>query len=209
MYGYSTYCVKSPKTDYDFNMDLWDFTSQLNDGHTRTVLFLRTDPFVTFLLSGWYPSCYMTYENILPAPIVLLNTGVFIAPDSNVLFDHLAPDFANYFEAKGFNWKRLAGAKVLEIGGLPVLDYIDQVAHTASGGYLDHNVRVNSVVSSYSMPNGTLSQRLGDLASSSVLRKTSLKFSLIPVDSPSGSPECIDVPFIASFIGRPFVDGPS
>ena len=67
----------------------------------------------------------MTYQNILPAPIVLLDTGVFIAPDSNVLFDQLGPDFAKYFEKKGFDWKRLAGAKVLEIGGVSALDYID------------------------------------------------------------------------------------
>ncbi len=26
------------KTDYDFNQDLWDFTTQLNDGHTRMLL---------------------------------------------------------------------------------------------------------------------------------------------------------------------------
>jgi len=128
-----------------------------------------------------------------------------------VLFDQLGPDFANYFEEKGFDWKRLAGAKVLEIGGIPALDYIDQVARTTSGGYLDHNIRVNSVISSYQLPNGSLpfSQRLGDLASYLVLRQTSLKFTLIPVNSPSGSPECIDVPFVASLSASPFTDGPS
>ena len=191
-------------------MDLWDFTVQLNDGHTRTSLFSRTDPLITcFLSSVWFPHCYTGFVNILPAPIVLLDDGVFIAPDSDVLFDQLGPDFADYFKARGFDWKRLAGAKVLEIGGLPALDYIDQVAHTASGNYLDHNIRVNSVVSSYQVPNGTLSQRLGDLAFSLVIRQTSLKFSLIPVSSSSGVPECIDVPFVASFGGQPFVDGPS
>ena len=153
----------------------------------------------------------MTYQNILPAPIVLLDAGVFIAPDSNVLFDQLGPDFAKYFEKKGFDWKRLAGAKVLEIGGVSALDYIDQVARTASGGFLDHNIRVNSVITSYQLPNGTLSQRLGDLASYPVLRQTSLNFSLIPINSPSGSPEFIDVPFVASLNGQPgqFTDGPS
>jgi hypothetical protein len=153
----------------------------------------------------------MAFQNVLPAPVVLLDAGVFIAPDSDVLFDQLGPDFANYFKEKGFDWKRLAGAKVLEIGGMPALDYIDQVAHTASGNFLDHNVRVNSVVSSYQMPNGSFSQSLGDLAFSPVLRPTSLslKFTLIPVHSPSGSPECIDVPFVTFFSGFPFLDAVS
>ena len=162
-----------------------------------------------FLSSGWFPICYMVYQNILPAPIVLLDTGVFIAPDSDVLFDGFVQDFADYFNKKGFDWKRLAGAKVLEIGGLPVLDYIDYVARTASGGFLDHNIRVNSVVSSYQLSNTNLTQRLGDLASSTVLKQTSLNFSLIPVDSPSGTPEYIDIPFVAVFGGKQFVDGQS
>jgi hypothetical protein len=172
----------------------------------------EANPSVTcFLSSGWVPACYMTYQNILPAPVVLLDDGVFIAPDTDVLFDQLGSDFANYFEEKGFDWKRLAGAKVLEIGEIPALDYIDQVAHTTSGAYLDHNIRVNSVISSYQLPNGSLpiSQSLGDLATNGFIRQTSLKFSLIPVDSPSGSPECIDVPFVASLNADTFTDGPS
>ena len=151
----------------------------------------------------------MIYENTLPAPIVLLDTGVFIALDSDVLFDGFGQDFADYFNKKGFDWKRLAGAKVLEIGGLTVLDYIDYVARTASGNFLDHNIRVNSVVSSYQLLNTTFSQRLGDLASSFVLRQTSLNFTLIPVDSPSGMPEYVDIPFVAGFRGKQFVDGQS
>ena len=151
----------------------------------------------------------MTYQNILPAPIVLLDTGVFIVPNSDVLFDQFGPDFSHYFEEKGFDWKRLAGAKVLEIGGLPALDYIDQVARTASGNFLDHNIRVNNVVSGYQMSNGNFSQRFGGLASSSVLRQTSLKFSLIPANSSSGSLEYVDIPFVAALTGRPFVDGQS
>jgi len=151
----------------------------------------------------------VTYQNILPAPIVLLDTGVFIAPDSDVLFDQFGQDFADYFQKKDFDWKRLAGAEVLEIGGLSALDYIDQVARTASGNFLDHNIRVNSVISSYLTFIGTFLQRLGDLASSPVVRQTSLKFSLIPVDSASGTPESIDVPFVAASLGLKFVDGQS
>jgi len=157
----------------------------------------------------WFPRCYATYQNILPAPIVLLDEGVFIAPDSVELFDTLGSNFTDYYQAKGLDWRRLAGAKVLKIGGYSARDYIDKVARTDTGTYLDHNVRVNSVVSSYQLPNGNFSQRLGDLASSPVLKHTSLEFSLIPLDSPSGLAETIVVPYVASFNGEPFVDGPS
>jgi len=126
-----------------------------------------------------------------------------------VLFDGLGQGFADYYTNKGFDWKRLAGAQVQEIGGLSALDYIDQVASTASGNFLDHNIRVNNVISGYSMNNGGFSQRLGDLASSSVLRQTSLNFSVIPVGSTTGTPESIDVPFVSVYSGQPFADGQS
>ncbi|KAI0289964.1 hypothetical protein BC826DRAFT_1106720 [Russula brevipes] len=179
-------------SDYSFNLALWDFTNQLNDGHTR-----------------WIPDCYNTYQNILPAPIVLLGEGVFIAPNSDVLFDQLGSGFADYYRAKGFDWKRLAGARVLRIGGYPARDYIHKIARTESGNFLDHNVRVNSVVSSYQISNASLSQRLGDLATSLVLRRTSLLFTLIPASSTTGLPEKVNVPFVAEFIGQSFDDGPS
>ena len=96
---------------------------------------------------------------------------------------------------------------MLTIGGLPASDYIDEIARTVSGNFLDHNIRVNSVVSSYWFPNITISQRLGDLASQSFLTQTILNFSLVPINSTV--PEFVDVPFVASFIGTPFTDGPS
>jgi hypothetical protein len=108
-----------------------------------------------------------------------------------------------------FDWKRLAGAKVLRIGGYRARDYIDKVAHTESGNFLDHNVRVNSVISSYQMFNGAFSRRLGDLASSYVLKKTSLLFTIIPANSTTGLPEKVDVPFVAAFVGEQFDDGQS
>ncbi|KAH8994242.1 hypothetical protein EDB92DRAFT_1850975 [Lactarius akahatsu] len=177
-------------TDYDFNRDLWDFTTQLNDGHTR-----------------WYPSCYNTYQNILPAPVVLLDDGIFIAPDTVELLNGLGPDFAGFFAAKNFNWQRLAGARVLTIGGLPASVYIDEIARTVSGNYLSHNVRVNSVVSSYGITNTSFSQRFGDLAASSFLTQTSLTFSVIPANSTSS--EVVEVPFAAAFVGKSFTNGPS
>lgn len=163
----------------------------------------------SIMLSGWWPDCYTTYQNILPAPIVLLDKGIFIAPDADVLFNQLGSDFTDYLAAKGFDWRRLAGAKVQRIGGYSARDYIDKVARTESGNFLDHNVRVNSAVSSYQLLNGTFSQNRGALASSAVLKHTSLLFTIIPVNSTTGLPEMIDVPFVAAFIGEPFNDGPS
>jgi hypothetical protein len=151
----------------------------------------------------------MTYNNILPAPIVLLDTGVFIAPDSVELFNQLGDDFTGLLSAKGFDWKRLAGAEVIEIAGLPVRQYIDKIARTVSGNYLDHNIRVNSVVSSYRISVTNWSQRLGDHASELFLKQTSLEFLLVPVKSTSGARELVNVPFIASFVGENFTDGES
>ncbi|KAH8986939.1 hypothetical protein EDB86DRAFT_2809239 [Lactarius hatsudake] len=177
-------------TDYDFNRDLWDFTTQLNDGHTR-----------------WFPSCYNTYQNILPAPVVILDNGIFIAPDSVEFLSQFGTSFTDFFVTKKFNWQRLAGARVLTIGGLPASDYIDEIARTVSGNFLDHNIRVNSVVSSYQILDTTISRSLGDLAGPVFLTQTSLNFSLILVNSTT--PELIDVPFAASFLGAPFTDGRS
>ncbi|KAF8270049.1 hypothetical protein EI94DRAFT_1798552 [Lactarius quietus] len=178
------------KTDYDFNRDLFDFTTQLNDGHTR-----------------WFPSCYNSYQNVLPAPVVILDNGIFIAPHSVEFLTQIGHNFIDFFAERNFNWQRLAGAQVLTIGGLPASDYIDKIASTVSGNFLDHNVRVNSVVSSYWIPNTTILGRLGDLAGPFFLTQTSLNFSLILVNSTV--PEFVDVPFVASFGGESFTDGQS
>ncbi|KAI0267449.1 hypothetical protein BC834DRAFT_78050 [Gloeopeniophorella convolvens] len=177
-------------TDYDFNLDLYNFAHQLNDGHT-----------------AWFPACYMSYQNILPAPVVILEGEVFITPDSVEFLTLLGPDFTNFFAAKNFAWQRFAGAKVLSIGGLAPFDYIDKIAREVSGNYLDHNVRVNSVVSSYRISGTDFSQRLGDLAGPVFITQTSLEFTLIPVNSTKS--EVVDFPFVADFTGSPFTDGPS
>ncbi|THH11140.1 hypothetical protein EW146_g8141, partial [Bondarzewia mesenterica] len=181
-------------TDYDFNLDVWDFTTQLNDGHTR-----------------WFPNCYNTYQNILPAPVVTLEVNgtqnVFIAPDSVEFLTLLGSGFTSFFNEPnelGFDWQRLAGAKVLEIGGMDAYDYVDKIASTVSGNYLDHGVRVNSVFSSYRISGTGFSQRVGDLAGPSFLTQTSLTFKLIPVDS--NEAETVTVPYVASFLGIAFTD---
>jgi hypothetical protein len=155
----------------------------------------------------WLPNCYTSYEYILPAPVVILNNGIFIAPDSTELLNQIGPDFTDFFAAKNFNWKRLSGARVITIEGLPAADYIDKIARTVSGAYLDFNVRVNSVVSSYRISDGSFSQRVGDLAGRVVLTKTSLNFLIIPANSTVS--EFVDVPFVANFMGTSFTDGPS
>lgn len=203
-------CLLPSKTDYDFNRDLYDFTTQLNDGHTRTSIYCHVGSSRPYsVLSGWLPNCYMTFGNILPAPIVILDTGVFIIPNSVELLSRYGDDFTGLLDAKGFDWKRLAGAEVIEIGGLPVRQYIDKIASTVSGNFLDHNIRVNSVVSGYQISGSSLSQSLGDHACELFPKQTSLNFSLIPVGSTSGAPEQVNVPFVAFFVGNGFTDGPS
>ena len=97
-----------------------------------------------------------------------LGRGSFHFPG---LFHRLRPDFANHYKAKCFDWKRLTGAKVVRIDEYPARDYIDKVVRTDSGNFLDHNVRVNGVVSSYQMIGGNFSRRLGDLPSNQPISK--------------------------------------
>lgn len=75
--------------------------------------------------------------------------NVYIAPDSVAFINLLGSNFTSYFDSLGFDWKRLAGAKVLQIGGIDAYDYVDHIASTVSGNYLDHGIRVNSVYTSY------------------------------------------------------------
>ncbi|KAI0058356.1 hypothetical protein BV25DRAFT_1919409 [Artomyces pyxidatus] len=177
-------------TDYDLNKDIYDFTTELNDGHTR-----------------WFPDCYNSYQNLLPTPVVILGNEVVVAPDAVEFLSLMPPEFAQYYANIGFNWQRLAGARILRIDGLPAFSYVDKIASTVSGNYLDHGVRVNSVVSSYRISGTSFSQRFGDLAGPSFLTQTHLTFELIPVNSTR--PETVNVPYLANFVGNPFTDGPS
>jgi len=179
------------QTDYDFNKDLYDFTTQLNDGHTR-----------------WFPDCYTSFQNILPAPVITIEEngvqGVYIAFDSVEFLSQLGPEYTGYFDTIGFNWKRLQGAKVLQIEGQDPYAYVDKIAKTVSGNYLDHGVRVNSVFTSYRVSGTTFSQRLGDLAGPTSVTQNSLTFKLITVNSTTM--ETVKVPFLANYNGAPFTD---
>ena len=141
---------------------------------------------------------------MLPAPVVILDTGIYIVPDLVEFINLLGSNFTDFYTARKFDWQRLAGARVHAIDGLPALDYINKIANTVSGNYLDHNVRVNSVVSSYRIAGESFSQRFGDLAAPLSVRRTHLKFSVTTVNSTT--PEIIDVPIIAAFLGNPFTD---
>jgi len=130
-----------------------------------------------------------------------------VAPDSVELFSQFDKGFARYFEKKGLDWKRLAGAKVINIEGIPARQYIDEIARTKSGDFLDHNVRVNSVVSSYrllSTPTGNFSQRVGDLAGQFFPTRNNLTFDIIYANL--SMVERVRLPFVAAFIGNSFTD---
>ncbi|KAJ7028713.1 hypothetical protein C8F04DRAFT_1118448 [Mycena alexandri] len=179
------------ETDYDFNIDLYNFITQLNDGHTR-----------------WFPNCYGTYQNLLPAPVVSLEIdglqGVYIIPDLVALVTLLGPLYTSLIT---IDWQRLAGARVISIEGQDPYSYIDFIAKTVSGNYLDHGVRVNSVFSSYRLSGAAYSQRFGDLAGPTGVAQTSLTFQVIVANSTTI--ETVTVPYVANYLGATFTDGPS
>jgi hypothetical protein len=163
---------------------------------------------LTLKNAGWFPACYNSYQNVLPAPVVILEEDgvqdVYIAPDSVEFLSLLGPEFIAFFKDLGFDWQRLAGAKVSHIGGMAAFDYIDLIASKISGNYLDHGIRVNSVLSSYRIVNNSFSQRLGDLAGPEILTQTHLAMTLTPANSTKA--ETINIPFVADFIGVNFTN---
>ncbi len=129
---------------------------------------------------------------------------MYIAPDTND-FISLAPSgFTRYYDSIGFDWKRLASAEVLRIEGMDPYDYVDLVADTVTGTYLDHGVRVNSVFTSYRLLDSSFSQRFGDLAGRSFNPIENLTLVLIPVGATQ--PETVIVPFLHAFMGNSFSD---
>ncbi|KAI0657448.1 hypothetical protein C8Q70DRAFT_1055626 [Cubamyces menziesii] len=179
------------ETDFDFNKDMYDFTTQLNDGHTR-----------------WFPDCYTQFQNLLPAPVVTLEENgvqnVFVAPDSVELISLLGSNFTSFFDEIHFDWKRLAGAKVLEIEGMDAYAYAQHIAETQSGNYLDLGVRINSAFSSYRISGTDFSQRFGDISGPQFPTQNTLTMKLIPMNSTRA--ETVAVPFLASYLGLPFTN---
>ncbi|CAE6421599.1 unnamed protein product, partial [Rhizoctonia solani] len=187
--------VTQYSTDYDFNRDVYDVINRLDDGHTL-----------------WLPSCYWAaFQNIVPAPLIALEKNgaqdIYVAPNAVEFISLLGANYTSYYDEKGFNWKKYAGAKVLTIEGVPAWLYVNGIATTYSGNYIDHNIRVNSVFTNYRISGGAWSQRLGDFGGPIFPDKDSLTLSLIPVNSTQA--ETVKFEYRATYLGAPFTDGPS
>lgn len=120
------------------------------------------------------------------------------APDAVAMVNLIGTNYTNYYKSIEFNWQQYAGAKVLKIAGQNAYDYVDHIASTYSGNYLDHGIRVNSVLSSYRISGGVWSQRLGDLAGPIFPDLPSLTMQLIKVNSTKV--ETVTFPYRASYI---------
>lgn len=147
----------------------------------------------------------------MPAPVITIEEngvqGVYVAFDSVEFLSQLGANFTGYFDSINFDWQSLAGAQVLAINGQDPYTYVDYIASTVSGNYLDHGVRVNSVFSSYRISPNVLSQRVGDLAGPIFISQTSLTMTLVPVNSTQA--ETVTIPFLAALIGASFTDSAS
>jgi hypothetical protein len=156
----------------------------------------------------WLPNCYVVWEALLPTPVVSISVdgveGVYIASDAAAFLSLVPKGFTSYYESSGFDWERLAGAEVLQIEGLDPYDYVDLVADTVTGNYLDHGVRVNSVFTGYRLSGSSFSQKFGDLAGRVFNPIQNLTFSLVPVGATQA--EIVTVPFLDVFTGNSFSD---
>lgn len=144
----------------------------------------------------------------MPTPVISLADGgefsVFVAPDAAEFVGSLGTEFTGFYDKLGFDWKRLAGAKVVEVEGKDPYDYIDYLATTQAGNYLDHGIRVNSVFTGYRIVGTTWSQRFGLFAGRQFPDEDYLTMRVIPVGSHQA--EEVKVPFYASYLGAPFTD---
>jgi hypothetical protein len=162
---------------------------------------------------GFMTSCYTAYQNLIPAPLISLydfkkqEHGVFIAPNSVELIELLGEGYYGYYDSINFDWRRLAGAEVLAIEGVDPYDYVTRVADWQSGNYLDQNIRINSVFTSYRIVNGGYSQRFGDLAGPVDVSAADLTFKIKFPNAPE--PEDVVIPYYSNLIGLAFKDGAS
>ena len=156
----------------------------------------------------WLPNCYVNWEALLPTPIVSITVdgveGVYIASDTVEFISLLPPGFTSYYQSIAFDWERLAGARVLQIEFMDPYDYVDFVADTVTGTYLDHSVRVNSVFTSYRLSGSSFSQKFGDVAGRVFNPIENLTFTLVPVGATEA--ENVTVPFLDVFTGNSFSD---
>jgi hypothetical protein len=68
--------------------------------------------------------------------------NVYVAPDAVEFISQLGTEYTSFYDSINLDWKRLAGAKILKINGLDAYDYVDHIASTQSGNYLDHGTCV-------------------------------------------------------------------
>lgn len=159
----------------------------------------------------WFPNCYTSFQSLLPAPVVTIEVngeqGVYVAPDSVEFLELIGDDYTGYFDSIGFDWKRLAGAQILSVNGKDPYDYVDEIASTISGNYLDHGIRVNSVFSSYRVSANAYSQRVGDLSGPTGVEKDSVDLTILV--NGTYAPESLTVPYLANYLGANFTDGAS
>ncbi len=147
----------------------------------------------------------------MPAPIITASVngteGVYIAPDVVEFAALIGTDFTSFYDSIGFDISHLAGARVLSIEGQDPYDFVDVIASTISGNYLDHGVRVNSVFTSYRISGTDFSQRIGDLAGPTGVERDTMTMTVNVAGS--NTTETITVPLLANFAGAAFTDGPS
>ena len=197
------------QSDYDFNLDLYNVINRLNDGHTCEYGQSTNRALELIVYSAvWLPNCYVNWEALLPTPIVSITVdgveGVYIASDTVEFISLLPPGFTSYYQSISFDWERLAGAQVLQIEFMDPYDYVDFVADTVTGTYLDHGVRVNSVFTSYRLSGSSFSQKFGDAAGRVFNPIENLTFTLVPVGATEA--ENVTVPFLDVFTGNSFSD---
>ncbi|KAF8750720.1 peptidase S41 family protein [Rhizoctonia solani] len=104
--------------DYDFNRDIYNVINHLDDGHPSGL-----------------PSCYWAaFQNILPAPLVAL--------EKNGTQDiYIAPNTVEFISLIGLTTLRTTTRKA-SIGKSPYhRSYVNGIATTYSGDYIDHNIR--------------------------------------------------------------------
>ncbi|KAI0037089.1 hypothetical protein K488DRAFT_39889 [Vararia minispora EC-137] len=173
-------------TDYDFNKDLYQFINSLNDGHTQ-----------------WLPNCYVIWENLLPIPIVSLEVNgtqnVYVVPDAVQFVDLIPNGFEEFYSNLGIDWATLAGALVTSIEGMDPYTYVDHIADTVSGNFLDHGVRVNSVFSSYRLSGSSWSQKFGDFAGRLFSSTENVTLTVVP--NGLAAEETVTIPFLAARMG--------
>lgn len=105
------------------------------------------------------------------------------------------------------DWQSLAGAQVTAIEGMDPWDHVEMLADTVTGTFLDHNVRINSVFTSYRLSGDSFSQRFGDFSGRLFSDLEGVTMSVIPVNATEE--ETVFIPFLAVFMGNEFTDSES